>query len=356
MKLKYLRTERIFIAIVSFLQRKLWLILALALLLLLLIVGYKGYTILNSQNVKPADLLSFFGSPKENLESTNNVTNFLLLGIRGEGTDSPNLADTVIVASYNHSSQITTLISVPRDLWVPSLKAKINATYYYGQEASPPAGIKMSQAAVLETLGIPIHYTAVVNFALFKDVINLLGGLDVQNDVAFTDNEFPIPGKENALPISDRYESISFPAGSIHMDGETALKFVRSRHSEGEEGTDFARARRQRALISALSKVILNANFLLDETKVNNLLSIVNKNLNTNVSSSLYPSLAKLAIDTKDKPFGSIGLSDRPDENGVTILFNPPSRNYYGEYVLIPKDNNWAALKKYIENKLNGVQ
>lgn len=356
MKLKYLSAERLFVGFISFLQKNFFLIFSLIILSVVLIIGSKGYNLLKKQNIKPLDLLSFFGSPKENIDSTNSVTNFLLLGIRGEGSDSPNLADTIIVASYNHNTHNTTLISVPRDLWVPSLKAKINAAYFYGQEASPAAGLKMSQAAILEVLGIPIHYTVVVNFTMFKDVIDLVGGIEVQNDVAFTDTEFPIPGKENALPISSRYETISFPAGLIKMDGETALKFVRSRHSDGEEGTDFARARRQRALISALRKVIINANFLLDEAKVNGLLDLVNKNTNTNIPGSLYPSLAKVAIDTKDKPLNSIGLSDRPDESGVTILYNPPTKNYFGEYVLIPKDNNATALKKYIENKLNGIQ
>lgn len=316
----------------------------------------KGLAVLKRQNIKPQDLLSFFGSPKEKLDSTNDVTNFLLLGIRGEGTDSPDLADTIIIASYNHDTNVTTLVSIPRDLWVPSLQAKINAAYYYGLQATPSAGFKMAQAAILEDTGLPIHYTAVVNFAMFQDIVDLLGGVDVQNDVAFTDTEFPIPGKENAQPLSARYETISFPAGPIHMDGATALKFVRSRHSEGEEGTDFARARRQRAIIDAIRVKVLNPNFLLDEKKVASLQDIVNKNLNTNIPSSLYPAIAKLALDTKDKPINSFGLSDRPDDKGVTILFNPPVRNYAGAYVLIAKDNNWEALKKYIQNKITGVQ
>ncbi|HEX9008043.1 MAG TPA: LCP family protein [Patescibacteria group bacterium] len=356
MKLKYLRPTRIFIATLSFIQRHVILLFFLLVLGLAAFAASKGLAVLKRQNIKPQDLLSFFGSPKEKLDSTNDVTNFLLLGIRGEGTDSPDLADTIIIASYNHDTNVTTLVSIPRDLWVPSLQAKINAAYYYGLQATPSAGFKMAQAAILEDTGLPIHYTAVVNFAMFQDIVDLLGGVDVQNDVAFTDTEFPIPGKENAQPLSARYETISFPAGPIHMDGATALKFVRSRHSEGEEGTDFARARRQRAVIDAIRVKVLNPNFLLDEKKVASLQDIVNKNLNTNIPSSLYPAIAKLALDTKDKPINSFGLSDRPDDKGVTILFNPPVRNYAGAYVLIAKDNNWEALKKYIQNKITGVQ
>lgn len=356
MKLRHLRPARIFIATVSYLHTHALLIFCVFFLTLATVIGFKGYDFLRKENIKPQDLLSFFGTPKENLDSTNDVTNFLLLGIRGEGSDSPNLADTIIVASYNHTSHQTTLISVPRDLWVSSLKAKINSAYYYGQEATPAAGIKMAQAAILETLGLPIHYTAVVNFAMFKDIVDLLGGVDVLNDIAFTDPLFPIPGKENALPISSRYETISFPSGLIHMDGTTALKFVRSRHAEGEEGTDFARSRRQQAVITAIRKQVINANFLLDQNKVNQLMDIVNRNLNTNLSPSLYPTLAKLAVDTKDNPLKSIPLSDRPDDKGISILYNPPAKKYFGEYVLIPKDNNFSALKKYLENKLSGVQ
>lgn len=356
MKIRNIRLSRVAIAIISFFQKHIFLIFSLVLISLALFVGTKGYSFLKKQNVKPLDLLSFFGSPKENLTSTNDNTNFLLLGIRGQGQDSPNLADTIIIASYNHNSHKISLLSVPRDLWVPSLKSKINAAYYYGQEASPAAGIKMSQAAILEVLGVPIHYTAVVNFSMFQDVINLLDGIEVQNPTAFTDNEFPIPGMENALPISSRYETISFPEGLIAMNGETALKYVRSRHAEGDQGTDFARSQRQQAVIASIRKEIVNASFLLDENKVNQLMDIINKNINTNIPTGLYPSLAKLAVDTKDNPIISIGLSDRPDKDGVTILYNPPSKNYMGEYVLIPKDNNWSALKKYVENRLQGIQ
>lgn len=356
MKLRYLRASRIFIGIFSFISRYLALIIVLIVLGLLAFVSSKGLAILKRQNIKPQDLLSFFGSPKASLDSTNSVTNFLLLGIRGEGTDSPDLADTIIVASYNQDTSVTNLVSIPRDLWVPSLKAKINAAYYYGLQATPSAGFKMAQAAILEDTGLQINYTAVVNFAMFQDIVDLVGGVDVQNDEAFTDTEFPIPGKENAEPISARYETISFPAGLIHMDGATALKYVRSRHANGDEGTDFARANRQRAMINAIRVKVLTASFLLDEKKVAALQDIINKNLNTNIPSGLYPAIAKLAIDTKDKPINSFGLSDRPDDKGVTILFSPPATNYFGAYVLIAKDNNWDALKKYIQNKISGIQ
>ena len=356
MKLRHLRLSRLYIGLVNFIQKHLLAIILIAVLFLISLGSAKGLAILRKYNVRPGDLLNFFGPPKEKLDTTNNITNFLLLGIRGEGSDSPNLSDTIIIFSYDHEKHAASLISIPRDLWVPSIQDKINTAYHYGEEASPGAGIGMAQASILEITGLPIHYTAVIDFALFKDVIDLLGGVDVVNDTAFTDTEFPIPGKENAFPITSRFETISFPAGKIHMDGETALKFVRSRHAQGESGTDYDRGKRQQAVISALRQRILTPEFLFNEPQVNALLDLINSRLRTNMRPALFPTLAKLAVDMQGKEIRSIGLSDRPDEKGVTILYNPPLYLYSGKWVLIPKQNNWNALKQYIQNRLDGTQ
>lgn len=356
MKLSHVRPARLLIRLLSFLNRHLAIIIAVLILGLISFFGVKGADILTGLHLKPQDLLGFFGTPSEILDNTNGVTNFLLLGIRGEGSDSPNLSDTIIVLSYNHDTKTATMIGVPRDLWVPSLQAKINSAYYYGEEASPGAGIKMAQAAILEDLGLPVHYTGVVNFTIFKETIDLIGGVDVDVNPGFTDAEFPIPGMENAMPISSRYETITFATGSAHMNGETALKFVRSRHAVGDEGTDFARSRRQQQIISAMKQKMLTASFLMDKTKIDQLFAILDRNLITNISQSLYPTLAKIALETKDNPIKSIGLSISPDENGISILYNPPVAKYKNEWVLMPKDNNWSALKQYISNRLTGVQ
>lgn len=356
MKLHHFRLSRLFIRLAAFFRKNFVAISLFLFLALLVFVGVRGFSLLSRLHVKPQDLLGFFGTPSADLESTGGSTNFLLLGIRGEGSDSPNLSDTIIVLNYNHETQTPTLIGIPRDLWVPSLQAKINTAYYYGEEASPGSGIKMAQAAVMEDLGLPIHYTAVVNFAIFKDTIDLLGGIDIDINHGFVDSEYPIAGMEDALPISSRYETVVFATGSAHLNGDTALKFVRSRHSLDEEGTDFARSRRQQQVIAALKQKILTPTFLLDKGKLDSFFSILDRNLITNLDQSLYPTVAKLALDAQNKAFRSITLSNTPDENGVTILYHPPQNQYRGEWVLVPKDNNWSALKKYLTNRLENSQ
>lgn len=356
MKLSHIRPARLFIRLVSFIGHHVSLLLVAALVMVLSLVSVRGTELLSKLHIKPQDLLSFLGKPVENLDNTSGITNFLILGIRGEGSDSPNLADTIIVLSYDHSSKTPTMIGVPRDLWVPSLQAKMNTAYYYGEKVSPGAGIQMAQAAILEDLGLPIHYTAVINFTIFKETIDLLGGIDIGINPGFVDTKFPIPGKELILPESERYETVVFATGSAHLNGETALKFVRSRHSTGGEGTDFARSKRQQQVISALKQKMLTPTFLLDKNKLDSFFAILGRNLKTNIDQNLYPTLAKVALDTRSSSIRSITFSDQPDENGLTILYNPPSKQYKGEWVLIPKDNNWSALKKYLDNLIKGKQ
>jgi len=356
MKLSHVRPTRLFIRFASIIRRHLILLLVSVFLFILGFLGVLGVNFLSRLHIKPQDLLSFLRSPQESLDSTNGVTNFLILGIRGEGTDSPNLADTIIVLSYDHSTKTPTMVSVPRDLWVPSIQAKINTAFYYGEQKVPSAGIQMAEGAVLEDLGIPIHYTAIINFTIFKETIDLLGGIDVNINPGFSDTEFPILGMENAQPLSARFETVTFATGSAHMNGETTLKFVRSRHATGDEGTDFARSKRQQQVISALRQKMLTPAFLLDKNKLDAFFVILNRNLKTNITQNLYPTLAKIALDARNNPVRSVTFSDQPDENGLTILYNPPTRQYKGEWVLIPKDNNWSALKKYLDNLLKGKQ
>src|SRR5690606_11303223 len=115
--------------------------------------------------------------------------------------------------------------------------------------------------------GEPVHYAMVMDFSGFKEVIDTLGGVEVDVEHSFTDTEYPIAGRENDLCDGDpeyrcRYETIEFKQGRQYMDGETALKFVRSRHAEGDEGNDFARSACQQRVISAIREKVLTTGIL----------------------------------------------------------------------------------------------
>ena len=94
-------------------------------------------------------------------------------------------------------------------------------------------------------------------------MIDFIGGVEVNVENSFIDKEFPITGKENDLCNNDleykcRYKIISFTKGVSSMDGQTALNFVRSRHAEGSEGTDFAREKRQQKVIEAIKNKLIS--------------------------------------------------------------------------------------------------
>jgi len=357
MKLRRIRPGRLAIKIISWIKKYFIILLLLPLLLLLSFSVIKIGRLFSQHQINFQHLLTFFSSPQQTLDSTGQRTNFLILGIRGEGTaDVPDLTDTIILASYSYQSDQLTLISIPRDLWVDSLKTKINAVYHYGQERQPPSGLQLIDAAILETLGLPVHYNLVVDFQAFTQIIDLLGGIDIDVPTAFTDDQFPIPGKENIYPISERYQTIEFQAGSQTMDGTTALNYIRSRHAEGDEGTDIARSQRQQLVIKSIQQGLLNVNFLLNRSHREDLYRIIQNYTVTDITPSLYPSLARLALQSRSRPINNINLSYEPDDNGIIALDVPPSYLYQDQWVLIAHDNNWDALKQYLLNRLNGTQ
>lgn len=279
------------------------------------------------------------------LPSHSGRTNFLILGIGGGTHESPDLTDTIIFASVSPSSS-SVLLSIPRDLWVPSLQAKINTAYHYGVEkAGPSGGLTLAKSAVSEIIDQPVDFAIVFDFATFSRVIDEIGGVDVQVERSFTDAKYPIAGKENDPCDECRYETISFSQGLQHLDGSTALKFVRSRHSESlDEGTDFARSRRQTLVIAAIkTKLLSKINLRL----YRRLFDLVSKNIQTDITPDHYPALAGLALSARKYDIRTSALSE-PDQ-----LYNPPLLpKYTRQWILLPRSDNPKVVYDFVSSLL----
>ncbi|MFZ5845535.1 MAG: LCP family protein, partial [Patescibacteria group bacterium] len=198
-----------------------------------------------------------------NLKAFDGRTNVLVLGIAGGTHEGADLTDTMMVLSLAKEPKKLVLISIPRDIWSDTLKDKINSAYHYGNEKKPGGGMILAKAIVEDVVGIPIHYGLLIDFSGFKELIDLVGGVKVKVSRSFTDPNFPISGRENDPCQGDpklacRYETVQFTAGEELMAGERALKYVRSRHAEGEEGSDFARSRRQQEVFVALKDKLVS--------------------------------------------------------------------------------------------------
>ena len=267
------------------------------------------------------------------------------------------------------------MISIPRDLWVESndgSRWKINELYgiYGGKDGT---GTEEVLKAVSSVLGIPIHYHSIVNFSMFETVIDTLGGVEVYVETAFEDFEYPIEGKEVdtcGRSASDaermlsegkayvqifpcRYEHIAFAKGVQKMDGATALKYVRSRHGNNDEGTDFARAKRQQNLIAAVKEKALSSTTLLDFSKIASLFDLYAKNVDTNLDLSsvqLFLSLAKSSTFANTR---SLVLDDRSAGENGGLLYAPTDLTMYGgKYVLIPKAGDYSQIHAYMQKYL----
>lgn len=287
-----------------------------------------------------------------NLKETDGRTNVLALGSdrRSKGGVESVLTDTILVASIGRVEKDVVLMSLPRDLWVKSPKgyfSKINAIYSNG-------GGEEAMAVTEDVLGIPIHYYVVVDFQLFKDAIDTLGGVEVNVENAFSDHYFPVEGKETA-PLNERYQTVSFEPGLQTMDGDTALKFVRSRKGNNEEGTDFARSARQQKAIMAIKEKALSLETIINPIKLKELYDIYANNVDTNVAFSDIQNFYLLSEQIDFNKVISIVLDDRSAADEGGLLYAPEDTILYGgAYVLLPKVGDFSQMHAYVQRYIFG--
>lgn len=151
-------------------------------------------------------------------------------------------SDVNILMTVNRESQKILLTTTPRDAYVPIADGGNNQ-----QDKLTHAGIYGVDASIhtLENLyETPIHYYVRLNFTSFLKLIDLVGGVDVENEQAFTS-------------LHGNYE---FPVGTVHLDSEKALAFVRERYSL--EGGDNDRGKNQEKVIAAVLRKLMSADAL----------------------------------------------------------------------------------------------
>ncbi len=267
--------------------------------------------------------------------------NILLIGGGGKNHEGGTLADTIILLSYKPSTKQVALMSIPRDLRVKTDQygySKINAiTAYAEKDKSGSGGEALSRE--LETLfDTSIPYYVTIDFDGFEKLINEFGGVDVCVDNDLIDYQYPIRGRENAWPIESRFEKLVIKKGCQHMDGKTALKYARSRHAMGLEGSDFARSARQQKIISAMKEKVISANTFINPKKINSLLTAYNENVTTNLQMWELLRLANIGKDVDSSTIINESLTNAADG----LLY---SNMIDGAYVLLPKGGNFKIIQ-----------
>lgn len=195
------------------------------------------------------------------LKSHNSSEAFsvLLLGVDNGDLNRNDVGrtDTMIVATVNPKNSQIKLVSIPRDTYVEivgrSKKDKINHAYAFG-------GASMSIATVEKLLDIPIDYYVEMNLKGLKELVDAVGGIEVNN------------------PFSFFYEKTYFSIGKLYLNGEHALKYSRMRY-EDPEG-DYGRQKRQQKIIEGISNKFKSINTL---TNYNHILDAIRENIKTDI-------------------------------------------------------------------------
>lgn len=288
--------------------------------------------------------LTQFQNDYQQLDSLDKKTTFLVLGtdkISGR-EDSPELTDSILLITLNAENNQINTISLPRDLYSEAYQTRINALYHYGNERYPENPEQFPEEVLSEMLGIEIDHTVIIHIEDLEKLIDLIGGIEVTVPVAFTDPEFPRTGIDVSVETDPEilYEEISFEVGPQKMDGSTALKYMRSRHSENDEGTDNARAKRQQLVLETLISQLKNVRdpytagklyrFYLDNFK-----RYINMNEIISIATPLYENL--VTNDKFEIKFKNHQLAVYPQEE-AGVIYNPPTWQTQGEWVYQIKD------------------
>lgn len=323
-------------------------------------------------------------------KTTDNKINVLILGTGGGTHDGPNLTDTIIFANIDPNpasgSAKTTLVSIPRDLWVPELNGKINRAYSDGEEKKEGGGLLLAKALISKIVNQKIDYAIRIDFAGFVKAVDEVGGLDIDVDRTLDDYAYPIEGKEDETcghtedEIKDlaaqiatgsatdlqsfpcRYEHLHVPEGEQHMDGELALKYVRSRHALGVEGSDFARSKRQEKVINAFKDKVFSVGTLLNPVKLSQLYDVFKGSIDTDITQDEYDDFIRLAEKMRNGKITSYVIDTGDGENGrPELLYNPTERGedtspFGGAWVLIPTagNGNYTQIQSYVACLIKG--
>lgn len=335
---------------------------------------------------------SMFGAspsptPKPDEPPPPPIYTIALMGHGSPGHQGGLLTDSIMVIKIDTGLKKIGLISVPRDSWIqlPSngwdeqVSWKVNAAYAIGSSTSQyltrpeefkgeAGGGAMAKYALEKIVGFPIQNFVAIDFDGFEKSIDVVGGVDVFVERAFSDPLYPIVGEEEnpcgkteeeiaatAATLSAslvekefpcRYETLSFNRGTVHMNGETALKFVRSRHAAADGG-DFNRARRQRSVLLAVKDKVIAIDFI---PKIIPFLSKLTYNMRTDIPLSQVSEF----LNQRDEflRYEVVGIPLTSDKDNVLKL--GVSRT--GQSIVMPKEgeDEWSNVHAYIDLLMQG--
>ncbi|MBV7335675.1 LCP family protein [Chloroflexi bacterium TSY] len=237
--------------------------------------------------------------------------------------------DTLILLTLNPKTRTAGMLSLPRDLWVPiplhtgEVSNKINMAYVLGEEYRyPGGGAQLAMDTVSRFVGQPIDYYVRLNFHGFIELVDLIGGIDILVPETIHDEEYPT--------ANYGVETFHLDAGPQHMDGETALKYARTRNID----SDYGRAHRQQQVIrSVVDKVTRRDMIPALIPQIPTLFYTMRSSIDTNIPMTKQLELAQLfrSISPEESEIRQLVLDseygeETYSEDGAWILLPTPEK------------------------------
>lgn len=280
--------------------------------------------------------------------------NILLLGMGGSKHAGGNLTDAMMLISLKPSINKIAIISIPRDLVVPidgKGWRKINSINAFAEMKEKNSGGLVTSQSLSNILDIPIDYFVRIDFDGFVNIVDKLGGIEVYADNTLKDCADPIWGEELLRKsYAMRAKCLNVPQGWQEMDGLLALKYARSRHAFGIEGSDFARARRQQRIVEALKNKALSENILFRPKLIVDIINEFQNNISTNLK---IWEIIKLWNIYKKIP--SENVVNKVIDNGPDGLL-VSGKGEDEAYILTPRSNDFTEIQDLALNIFSDVQ
>ncbi len=305
----------------------------LGILLLLAVLAFGARFVMDiaklTGNSNPFALLGAF--QRAPLKNENGRVNVLVAGNSADdaGHNGATLTDSIMVLSLDTKKNTAMMLSIPRDLWVevPGYgHSKINA-------AAANGGMDKLSEVVETNLDMPIHYTALVNYGAFKDMVDAVGGITI---TIKSDNPKGI--YDSSLDWTSRTccALAKYPNGPVNLNGQQALNLARARgEGVGSYGfnADFTRTEHQRLMLLGIREKAMSSSTLSNPLKISNLVSAIGANVKTDLQLKEIQTLYSYAKEVDVNKIDSYNINTLKGED-ETMLQNYTSPD--GQSALIP--------------------
>lgn len=302
-------------------RRRLRRLFGFIVLIMALLVGYAVFNVA-SVSERPLAVAPLLGDD-------NGRTNVLLLGVGDPGHAGQKLSDTNMVVILDKNSKRVATVSLPRDL-------RVRIPGYGFQKlntANALGGDELAAETVSQVLDIPIHYTVTTNFTGLKELVDAVGGVEVNVEKRLYDPEYPCDGNQ--------YRSCGFELepGVQVLDGSTALKYVRCR--KGTCISDFERAERQQEVLAQLRKKLASSSVLANPLRVQAVTTALRQNLKTTMGPAELARFGQLMQEAQKNEPVSLVLSTSTE--GLLV-------NARGSSDLVPAGGSFLRIQQRVAN------